>query len=239
MASDLEPLERALDGLLDVLRPAVQARRPSSAGSMSVEVEPEFGGDHHLLAEGGEGFAHQFFVRERTIDFGGVEEGDAAFNGRPNQRDHLLLVRAGRSQSSFPCSRGRWPRLPGCCFRVCAFAFVPPSKSRGKPRLALCLVLLPPLALRGLLETIRPESERNVPPKGLPDPLTDRYDAYNYLVLSVPLPAECETEASLEEPLLLLAINVEPTMGGEVMLEMDEPLLPAGPTPRGTTTSNS
>src|SRR4051795_8275424 len=34
-----------------------------------------------------------------------------------------------------------------------------------------------------------------------------RYDAYNYLVLSVPLPAECETEASPEEPLLLLAIR--------------------------------
>ena len=29
------------------------------------------------------------------------------------------------------------------------------------------------------------------------------YDAFNYLVLSVPLPAECETEASPEEPLLL------------------------------------
>src|ERR1700704_5230246 len=27
-----------------------------------------------------------------------------------------------------------------------------------------------------------------------------RYDAYNYLVLSVPPPAECETEASPEEP---------------------------------------
>src|SRR5512135_127063 len=60
-----------------------------------------------------------------------------------------------------------------------------------------------------------------------------RYDAYNYLVLSVPLPAECETEASHEEPLLLLAVNIEPTMLGEMMLEMDEPLLPAGPTPRG------
>src|SRR3954468_11242413 len=60
-----------------------------------------------------------------------------------------------------------------------------------------------------------------------------RYDAYNYLVLSVPLPAECETEASPEEPLLLLAINVEPTMLGEMMLEMEEPLAPAGPTPRG------
>src|SRR4051794_29767757 len=37
-----------------------------------------------------------------------------------------------------------------------------------------------------------------------------QYDPFNYLVLSVPLPAECETEASPEEPLLLLAIQVEP-----------------------------
>jgi AraC-like DNA-binding protein len=60
-----------------------------------------------------------------------------------------------------------------------------------------------------------------------------RYDAYNYLVLSVPIPAECETEASPEEPLLLISINVEPTMLGEMMLEMDEPAPPVGPTPRG------
>ena len=62
---------------------------------------------------------------------------------------------------------------------------------------------------------------------------TYRYDAYNYLVLSVPLPAECETEASPEEPLLLLAIHVEPTMVGEMMLELDEPSPPVTPTPRG------
>jgi AraC-like DNA-binding protein len=60
-----------------------------------------------------------------------------------------------------------------------------------------------------------------------------RYDAYNYLVLSVPLPAECETEATPEEPLLLLAINVEPTMLGEMLLEMDELPSQVGPTPRG------
>ena len=64
-----------------------------------------------------------------------------------------------------------------------------------------------------------------------------RYDAFNYLVLSVPLPAECETEASPEVPLLLLAINVEPTMLGEMLLEMDEPLAPADTTPLGISTS--
>lgn len=60
-----------------------------------------------------------------------------------------------------------------------------------------------------------------------------RYDPFNYLVLSVPLPAECETEATPEEPLLLLAIAVEPTMLGEMLLEMDELPTPLGPTPRG------
>src|SRR4051812_25702942 len=59
------------------------------------------------------------------------------------------------------------------------------------------------------------------------------YDPYNYLVLSVPLPAECETEASPGEPLLLLAIHVEPAMVGEMMLELDEPSPPVTPTPRG------
>ena len=64
-----------------------------------------------------------------------------------------------------------------------------------------------------------------------------QYDAYNYLVLSVPLPAECETEASPAEPLLLLSIHVEPTMLGEMLLEMDELTPPAGPTPRGISSS--
>jgi AraC-like DNA-binding protein len=59
------------------------------------------------------------------------------------------------------------------------------------------------------------------------------YDPFNYVALSVPLPAESETEASPEEPLLVLSIDVEPTMLGEMLLEMDEPSTPAYPTPRG------
>ena len=67
--------------------------RPDQPGDPSgSELEPELGGDHHLLAEGGEGFAHEFFVRVRAVDLGGVEEGDAAFDGRPEQGNHLLLV---------------------------------------------------------------------------------------------------------------------------------------------------
>src|SRR4051812_24521679 len=36
------------------------------------------------------------------------------------------------------------------------------------------------------------------------------YDAKNYLVLSVPLPFECEIEATPEQPLLGLAVRVDP-----------------------------
>ncbi len=60
-----------------------------------------------------------------------------------------------------------------------------------------------------------------------------RYDAYNYLVLPVPMPAECETEASPEEPMLLIAVDVEPAMLGEMLLELDDVPPTAGSTPRG------
>jgi AraC-like DNA-binding protein len=63
------------------------------------------------------------------------------------------------------------------------------------------------------------------------------YDQFNYLVLSVPLPVECEWEASPENPLLLVAVSVELTMLGELLLEMDEQLLPVSPMPRGISTA--
>ena len=46
------------------------------------------------------------------------------------------------------------------------------------------------------------------------------YDPFNYLVLSVPLPVECEWEASTEEPLLVVAVSVEPTMLGEMLYSL-------------------
>ena len=99
--------------------------RPDLLAGIGIELEAELGGDHHLVTEGSESFAHEFFVGERAIRFSGIEECDAAFDRRPNQRDPLLLVyRLGRSQSSVPCSRARWPILPDCFFQVCVFAFL-------------------------------------------------------------------------------------------------------------------
>jgi AraC-type transcriptional regulator N-terminus len=40
------------------------------------------------------------------------------------------------------------------------------------------------------------------------------YDSDHYLALSVPLPFECESEASAEEPLLAVTVAVEPTLLG-------------------------
>ena len=89
----LEPLERGLDDLLDVLGPAVQGSPLASV--LRIRRQAELGGDHHLVAERSERFAHEFFVGERAVDFGGVEERDAAFDGRADQGDPFLLVPAG------------------------------------------------------------------------------------------------------------------------------------------------
>jgi AraC-like DNA-binding protein len=48
------------------------------------------------------------------------------------------------------------------------------------------------------------------------------YDANNYLVLSVPLPFECETEASATSPMLGIKIRVDPTVIAELLLELDD-----------------
>lgn len=55
------------------------------------------------------------------------------------------------------------------------------------------------------------------------------YDANHYLVLSVPLPFECETLASPDGPLLGISIGVTPAVVGEIMMEMEKSLpIPMG-----------
>ena len=88
---DLEPLERALGAPLDVLRLAIHNLLPAG-----IDLDPELRGYHHLPSKRSEGFAHEFFVRERAIYFSGVEECDAALDGRAKKSNHLLLV-AGRT----------------------------------------------------------------------------------------------------------------------------------------------
>jgi AraC-like DNA-binding protein len=51
---------------------------------------------------------------------------------------------------------------------------------------------------------------------------TFQYDARQYLVLSVPLPFECETEASAEEPFLAISVRVDLTMVAELLMALNE-----------------
>lgn len=63
---------------------------------------------------------------------------------------------------------------------------------------------------------------------------TYTYDPSNYLVLAVPLPAECDAEAEPGKPILMVNIDVDATMVGEMLLEMGEASSArAGETPRG------
>src|SRR6185436_8394880 len=62
------------------------------------------------------------------------------------------------------------------------------------------------------------------------------YDPSTYFVLSVPLPAECEWDASPDEPVLVLGVKIDPTTLGELILAMDEPLSPMHEMPRAVTT---
>src|SRR4051794_24220592 len=60
-----------------------------------------------------------------------------------------------------------------------------------------------------------------------------QYDPANYLVLAVPLPAECDAETEDGKPILMVNIDVDTSLVGEMLLEMDDLSPPARETPRG------
>ncbi|HEX8601897.1 MAG TPA: AraC family transcriptional regulator [Pseudoduganella sp.] len=49
------------------------------------------------------------------------------------------------------------------------------------------------------------------------------YDAHHYLVLSVPLPFESETQATPAEPMLAVAISIDLNMAAELVLALEQP----------------
>ncbi|MGD9557957.1 MAG: AraC family transcriptional regulator N-terminal domain-containing protein [Mangrovibacterium sp.] len=59
------------------------------------------------------------------------------------------------------------------------------------------------------------------------------YDPLNYLVLSVPLPLECETAASAQEPMLGLTVQVDAAAVGEILLAMEGTVKDPKFTPKG------
>lgn len=59
------------------------------------------------------------------------------------------------------------------------------------------------------------------------------YDPLNYLVLSVPMPLECETTASKEKPMLGLKVKVDAAIIGEILLTLDDAQYNVKSIPRG------
>jgi len=62
------------------------------------------------------------------------------------------------------------------------------------------------------------------------------YDPSTFFVLSVPLPAECEWEATAEEPVLILGLRIDPLTIGELILAMDERVPLQSELPRAVST---
>ncbi len=58
------------------------------------------------------------------------------------------------------------------------------------------------------------------------------YDAQHYLVLAVPLPFECETEATPEEPMLAISIRVDLAVVAELLLMLNDTRGPIDSEPR-------
>lgn len=59
------------------------------------------------------------------------------------------------------------------------------------------------------------------------------YDAHNYLVLSVPLPFECECQAEPGRPFLAFSVSVDSVLLADLLLEMDDPGPAGSALPRG------
>lgn len=57
------------------------------------------------------------------------------------------------------------------------------------------------------------------------------YDANNYLVLAVPLPFECETFGTPDEPVLGVSVGVNPASVSELLMQMEHMPAPAGQRP--------
>jgi len=63
------------------------------------------------------------------------------------------------------------------------------------------------------------------------------YNPSRYLVLPVPLPAECEAIVSPDGPLLGISIQVDPLIVGEILLELDDTRPPADDLHKGIYTA--
>jgi hypothetical protein len=105
---DPQSLKGSVGHLLNPLGAAIRANE--TWASIRLELEPELGRDHDFSAERRQTFAHEFFVRERTVHLRRIEKCHAAFHRRAEKGDHLLLVSRrpiGEAHSHAPQAESR------------------------------------------------------------------------------------------------------------------------------------
>ena len=85
---DLEALQARLAAAADVVGPAVD---PEEAPVGTAHVA-ELGRQHDLVAPAREGPAHELLVPADAVHVGGIEEGDAEFDGAMDGRDRFPIV---------------------------------------------------------------------------------------------------------------------------------------------------
>jgi hypothetical protein len=76
---DPQPLERPLCDLFDVLWPTIESAPLASI--VGVGLPSELRRDYDFPAKRSERFAYQFFIDERAVYLGGIEERDASLHG--------------------------------------------------------------------------------------------------------------------------------------------------------------
>jgi hypothetical protein len=87
---DLQSLKRPFCDVFDVFWPTIESAPLASI--VGVDFPSELRRDCDFPAKRGERFAYQFFVEERAVYLGGIEERDTFLDGSVQQRNHLLLV---------------------------------------------------------------------------------------------------------------------------------------------------
>jgi hypothetical protein len=86
---DVEPPQARFAGAADIIRFSVNISRRHV---LEVALITEFRREDDFVAAPFNGFADQFFVFERAVHVGGVEQGDAEFESAMNGRDGFTLV---------------------------------------------------------------------------------------------------------------------------------------------------
>jgi len=89
---DAETAQAALAGFADIVGFAVDAAGPGIGG---VANDAEFGGEDDFVALAHDGASDELFVSVRSVDVGGVEEGDAEIDGLVDGGDGFGVVASG------------------------------------------------------------------------------------------------------------------------------------------------